>query len=127
MQTKTIALFAALAGGLVAPMAALAQTNRVPNIEAELRMRQAQEDLRNFQLRQQQQELNTRLDNLELQQRSQQQLDIAVQRAEPKYQPVDQTPVRSVPTVIDLNAQNTLAAEELSAQNERLRAYDRRR
>jgi Spy/CpxP family protein refolding chaperone len=126
MHAKTIALIAALAGA-AAPVETLAQTNRIPNLDAELRMRQAQEDLRNFQLRQQQQELTTRLDNLELQTRSQQQLDALSQRAEPRYQPVDQTAVRNVPTVIDLNAQNDMADKELSAQNERLRRYDRQR
>jgi hypothetical protein len=116
MRTQILAL-AALAAA-AAPAAALAQ-RLDPNIEAELRMRQAQENLRNFEVQQRQVQTQIQLDELDRRVRTQQNLDSIRPPPGPVYQPTDTQPVRLVPSVIDLNAQAALLNRELSSERSR--------
>ena len=116
MRAHILAL--AAAATLAAPAAALAQPlDR--NLENELRMRQAQEDLRSYEIQQRQQQTVIQLDDLDRRVRTQQNLDSIRPAPGPVYQPMDTAPVRLVPSVIDLNAQAALMNRELSSENSR--------
>jgi hypothetical protein len=116
MRAHILAL--AVAAALAAPAAALAQPlDR--NLENELRMRQAQEDLRNFEIQQRQQQTVIQLDDLDRRVRTQQNLDSIRPPPGPVYQPMDTAPVRLIPNAIDLNAQAALLNRELSSENAR--------
>jgi len=116
MRAHILALAAAAA--LAGPAAALAQPlDR--NLENELRMRQAQEDLRNYEIQQRQAQTSQQLDDLDRRVRTQQNLDSIRPPPGPTYQPMDTAPVRLVPSVIDLNAQAALLNRELASENAR--------
>ena len=118
MRAQIIALAAAAA--TVIPAAALAQDSRIRNLDAELRAREAQQNLRTFEQQQRQPDLDARTTDLDLRLRTQQNLN-SLGPATPTYQPMDASPIRNVPAVIDFKLQSEVAAAELSAGNERLR------
>jgi hypothetical protein len=115
MRAHILAL--AAVASLAAPAAALAQIDR--NLDNELRMRQAQEDLRNFEIQQRQQQTVVQLEDLDRRVRTQQNLDSIRPAPGPVYQPMDTAPVRLIPNAIDLNAQAALLNRELSSENAR--------
>src|SRR5690242_16817028 len=97
MRAHILAL-AALAAA-AAPAAALAQ--RDPNLDAQLRMREAQENLRQFDIQQRQtQQTALQLEDLDRRVRTQENLNSIRPPEGPVYQPVDTQPVRLVPSVI---------------------------
>jgi hypothetical protein len=115
MRAHILAL--AAVASLAAPAAALAQIDR--NLENDLRMRQAQQDLRNFEIEQRQAQTVIQLEDLDRRVRTQQNLDSIRPPPGPVYQPTDTAPVRLVPSVIDLNAQAALLNRELSSETSR--------
>ena len=105
----------ALAVLAAAPTAALAQ--RDPNLENELRMRQAQENLRQFDIQQRQAQTTAlQLEDLDRRVRTQENLDSLRPPPGPVYQPMDIAPTRLLPSVLDLNAQAALLNRELSSE-----------
>lgn len=118
MRAKLILAAAALAA---LPAAALAQ--RDP--EAAYRMRQAQENLRIYEQQQRQQDQQQRIDNLDARVRTQENLQALPLTPAPVYKTTDAQAVAAVPDVINFGAQNSVAAAELAAQNQRLRQLDR--
>lgn len=125
MRAPIIALAAVLA---LVPAAALAQLTPAQQraLDAE-RARQAQENLRLYQQTQPAlNEAERRLDDLDQRVRTQQNLDAVTANSQPNYKPMDvQTGQVTGDSVIDLNAQSALMAKELSAENERLRKYNK--
>jgi hypothetical protein len=114
MRAHILALAALVAATV--PAAALAQ-RLDPNVEAQLRMRQAQENLRNYDIQQRQSaQTAQQLDDLDRRVRTQENLDSIRPPPGPTYQPTDTQPVRLVPSVIDLGAQAELLNRELSSQ-----------
>jgi hypothetical protein len=123
MRASIIALAAVAAVAL--PATALAQYGADP------RSVQAQENLRQYQQNAPAvSEAERRLNDLDQRVRTQQNLEAITPPAGPAYAPVAQLPQGStnaaIPAnVIDLDAQRALAERELSAENNRLRAYNK--
>jgi hypothetical protein len=118
MRAHILALAALVTA--TAPASALAQ-RLDPNIEAQLRMRQAQENLRNYDIQQRQAQTAIQLDELDRRVRTQENLESIRPPPGPTYQPTDTQPVRLVPSVIDLGAQAELLNRELSSEISRKR------
>jgi hypothetical protein len=120
MRASIIALAAAAAA--VVPPAALAQNPAAErNLENRLRAAQTQEQLRQYQ----QQapaaaQAEQRLNDLDQRVRTQQNADAVTPPVQPTLRPVDVSPA-SITGGINLSAQSTLMAKELSAENDRLR------
>ena len=116
MRRQILALSAIVA--LAAPAAVSAQVlDR--NLQNELRMRQAQEDLRNYEIQQRQAQSTIQLEDLDRRVRTQENLNSVRPPQGPVYQPMDTSPVRALPNAIDLNAQAALMNRELASQNAR--------
>jgi hypothetical protein len=114
----TLAAIAALA-----PIAAQAQPlNR--NLENQLRMQQAQEQLRQQQQQGPAQQAEQRLNDLDQRVRTQQNLDNIAPPRGPAPLPMDTRAAQSITGGIDLSAQSTLMARELSAETQRLKALN---
>jgi hypothetical protein len=117
-QIVTLAVIAALA-----PIAVQAQPlNR--NLENQLRMQQAQEQLRQQQQNAPAQQAEQRLNDLDQRVRTQQNIDNIAAPRGPTYQPMDLTAAQAITGGIDLSAQSTLMARELAGETQRLRALN---
>jgi hypothetical protein len=125
MRAQSLALVAAIAA--LVPAAALAQPNAAANRNADndLRMRQAQENLRQYNNQAlPATQAEQRLEDLDQRVRTQQNLEAINVPPGPRYNPV--VPATALPAGgIDLSAQSALMAKELAAENERLKAYNK--
>jgi hypothetical protein len=125
MRAHIIALTAA-AAALIAPAAALAQSNAAArNLDNELRMRQTQENLRQYNNQAlPATQAEQRLDDLDQRVRTQQNLEAINVPPGPRYNPVVNSTAQ-LSGGIDLSAQSALMSKELTAENERLKAYNK--
>jgi len=118
-QIVTLAVIAA-----ALPALAQAQTPLDRNVQNQLRMQQAQEQLRQAQQQAGAQQAQQRLDDLDQRVRTQQNIDSLLANRTSTIQPMDLRAAQLITGGIDLSAQSTLMARELSAETERLKALN---
>jgi hypothetical protein len=106
------------------PALAQAQQPLNRNLENQLRMQQAQEQLRQQQQQAQQQQAEQRLNDLDQRVRTQQNLANIAPPPGQVMQPMDLRAAQLITGGIDLSAQSTLMARELSSETERLKALN---
>src|SRR5436190_10850803 len=124
MRAHVIALAAAAVA--IIPAAAMAQSNAAArNLDNDLRMRQTQENLRQYNnLALPATQAEQRLEDLDQRVRTQQNLEQVTVPPGPRYNPVVTS--AALPSGgIDLSAQSALMSKELAAENERLKAYNK--
>jgi len=114
----------AIVAAALSPLAAQAQQPLNRNVENQLRMQQAQDQLRQQQQQAGAQQAQQRLDDLDQRVRTQQNIDSILAPRGPVYQPMDLTAAQAITGGIDLSAQSTLMARELSAETQRLKALN---
>src|SRR5205085_12250416 len=119
-QIVTLAVIAAA----LAPLAAQAQQPLNRNLENQLRMQQAQEQLRQQQQQAGAQQAEQRLNDLDQRVRTQQNLNNIAPPPGQVMQPMDLRAAQLITGGIDLSAQSTLMAKELSGETERLKALN---
>lgn len=124
MRAKSLTLLAILAAALVIPAIAFGQTAAErARLDTELRMREAQQNLRNLPAQQLQDQTNRAAADLDIRLRTQQNIANSAP-SQPTYYPTDLIPSTPLTSMggIDLAAQTEMQNKELSAQNARLRA-----